>query len=58
MNIEIPESLVVALQAKAVAKGVSASLYARQVLERDLLLPYRHQFLQAAMVQNPVAIRY
>lgn len=36
MNIEIPESLAAALRAKAVAEGVSASIYARQVLERDL----------------------
>ena len=36
MNIEIPESLAAALNAKAMAEGVSASMYARQVLERDL----------------------
>ena len=36
MNIEIPENLAAALNAKALAEGVSASSYARQVLERDL----------------------
>lgn len=36
MNIDIPESLATALQAKAMAEGVSASTYARRVLERDL----------------------
>lgn len=36
MNIEIPENLIDALLAKAMAEGVTASMYARQVLERDL----------------------
>ena len=36
MHIEIPENLVAALNAKATSEGVSASMYARQVLERDL----------------------
>ena len=36
MNIEIPENLVDALLAKSMVEGVTASMYARQILERDL----------------------
>ncbi len=36
MQIEIPEILAAALEAKATANGLSASVYVRQVLERDL----------------------
>ena len=36
LNIEIPDALEAALQAKAHEQGVSASGYARQVLERAL----------------------
>ncbi len=36
LNIEIPDALEAALKAKAHEQGVSASGYARQVLERAL----------------------
>lgn len=36
LNIEIPESLATALSAKALAEGVTASIFARQVLEQVL----------------------
>ena len=36
MNIEIPDGLAAALNAKASAEGVTASSYARRVLERVL----------------------
>lgn len=36
LNIEIPDALVAALKAKAHEQGVSASGYARQVLEQAL----------------------
>ena len=36
LNIEIPERLATALSAKALAKGVTASTFAPQVLEQVL----------------------
>jgi hypothetical protein len=39
LNIEIPDTLEPALKAKADERGVSASSYAREVLERDLRSP-------------------
>jgi hypothetical protein len=36
LNVEIPDTLAPALKAKADERGVSASSYASQVLERDL----------------------
>lgn len=37
MNIEIPDALADALIAKAQAEGLSASAYAFQILERNLI---------------------
>ena len=42
MHIEIPENLVAALNAKATSEGVSASMYAQQVLERELSIQPEH----------------
>ncbi len=36
LNVEIPDMLAPALNAKAEERGVSQSSYASQVLERDL----------------------
>ena len=36
LNIDIPESLAAELGAKAMAEGVTASIFARQVLEQVL----------------------
>ena len=37
LNIEIPENLAAALRAKALASGVTPSIFARQVLEQVLV---------------------
>jgi hypothetical protein len=36
LNVEIPDQLAPALKAKADEHGVTASIYASQILERDL----------------------
>jgi hypothetical protein len=50
LNVEIPDKLAPTLKAKADQRGVSASNYASQVLERDL----RSADIQAQPNKTPI----